>query len=44
MVFLNTMYKMVSRIISNAIGRAMMDQEIMLMEEGGGFVNGLELL
>ena len=38
------MYKIVSRIISNAIGRAMMDHVIKLRGEGEGFVNELELL
>ena len=38
------MYKIVSRSISNAIGRTMMDQVIKFRGEGEGFVNELELL
>ena len=38
------MYKIVSRSISRAIGRAMIDQAIKLRGVGEGFVNALELL
>ena len=38
------MYKVVSRSINRAIGRAMINQAIKLKGEGEGFVNALELL
>ena len=38
------MYKIVSRSISRAIGRAMMDQAMKLRGVGEGFVTALELL
>ena len=42
-VFLNTMYKAVSKSINRAIGRAMINQAVKLRGVREGFMNALEL-